>query len=97
MLVKRETKVMQPAREVVQTTEEVLCDVCKEKIDPYDTDDNWSRQRVKIGLEKVTSYPECGWREQTFIDICAKCFLEKVKPLLERELGVTFGESEENW
>lgn len=61
------------------------CDVCgKEMKHNYD--------EVEIEARIGDNFPECDCRDGYALDVCAECFLEKVKPCLEESLGVEFQE-----
>lgn len=66
------------------------CDICKQPIvgsnDPYRDDE------VTIEAKIGNIYPEGDMRTCAELDCCADCFADKVRPLLERELGVKFRE-----
>lgn len=66
------------------------CDVCKDEIRTAVLE----RADVQIQANIGDSYPEADLSTQYKLDCCAKCFLEKLKPLLEEQLGVTFQETE---
>lgn len=68
----------------------VRCDLCKEEIRCK----GFERGDVEIRANIGSCYPECDMSMQYKLDCCAKCFLEKVKPLLEEHLGVDFQETE---
>lgn len=66
-----------------------LCDICKEPIvnnDPYREDE------VTIEAKIGRIYPDGDSRDCFELDCCVDCFIDKVRPLLERELGVKFRE-----
>ncbi len=66
--------------EVPATTKEFVshttCDLCKEKIEsePYETD------HVTIEHRVGHCYPEDSYGERTEIDLCGKCFTERLLP-----------------
>lgn len=66
------------------------CDICKKEIRIR----HFERADINIQANIGESYPDCDMSVQYRLDCCAKCFLEKVKPLLEERLGVTFQETE---
>lgn len=68
--------------EVPATIKEVVdfvtCDLCGTKIDVrgYDVDD------VKVSHRTGSNYPEGGNGDETSVDMCGKCFDEKLVPWL---------------
>ena len=65
-----------------------ICDVCKREI----AQEHYRRADVDISAAIGDCYPEGDLSTTYELDCCAQCFLEKVKPLLERELGLVFRE-----
>lgn len=74
---------------VVKTT----CDICGEEIKTkqYEIDE------VTIQWKKGSSYPEGGSGETTILDICSKCFENKILPLLKDKLNITPRTEEWDW
>lgn len=69
----------------------VTCDVCRKPIQKVDVfDGNEVTVQALIG----SVYPECDSREVMELDCCVPCFVNQVRPLLERELGVKFRDRE---
>lgn len=74
--------------EVPATTREIIshvtCDLCGAKIetrDPYEVDE------VEIRHKTGSNYPEGGSGDEIHVDMCGKCFDEKLVPWL-RSQGV---------
>ena len=63
-----------------------FCDVCKEPIKEKDDDE------VEIIARIGNIWPENDSRSVRMIDCCTTCFKNKVRPLLETSLGVSFHE-----
>jgi len=71
-------------REVEVTIREtVTCDICGEGVRKgrYSYDTFEGECTMSVGH----SFPECGSRETTRVDICEKCFREKLIPWLQGE------------
>lgn len=68
--------------------EKEICDICKEK----DIDDfvSFDRSVVNINAKIGEIYPEGDMREGYIISCCDDCFLDKVKPLLEKAFNIEF-------
>lgn len=61
------------------------CDVCgKDMKDNYDD--------VEIEAKFGRNYPEFDCRKGYALDVCEECFLTKVKPCIEENLGIKFHE-----
>lgn len=82
-----------PKAEPVMRTVAVICELCKTKY----KDDDWGRKyyehleckaTLEIHLEEGTSYPEGGSFESQILDICPKCFKEKLVPWFISQGGV---------
>lgn len=71
--------------EVPATTKEIVsfvtCDLCGAKIKSYAYDVNEIEIRHKIG----SNYPGGGSGTETSIDMCGKCFEEKLVPWLRTQ------------
>ncbi len=66
----------------------VRCDICKEEIRTR----GFERADVDITAAIGDSYPEADFSTHYKLDCCAKCFLDKVKPLIEATFDVEFQE-----
>ena len=79
---------VRPAKEEKYIAE-VLCDICgaknpRQRWDLTDWgDDCYDLDEVEIRCRTGSSYPDGGFGEETFFDICPKCFKEKVLPALK--------------
>ena len=71
----------------------VICELCKTQY----KDDDWGRTyyehleckaTLEVHLEEGTSYPEGGSYESQILDICPKCFKEKLVPWFISQGGV---------
>ena len=73
--------------EIPAKTEKILskitCDMCGREIKR----EAYSAEEVKIKHRTGSSYPEGGVGETTYVDLCGKCFDEKLIPWL-RSQGV---------
>lgn len=72
--------------EVPATTREIVdfvtCDICGEKIN---RSDGYEVNEIEVRHKTGTSYPECGSGEETSVDMCGKCFDEKLVPWLRSQ------------
>lgn len=66
-----------------------LCDICKA---PLVSNYSYREDEVTIEAKIGSVYPEGDNRDCVELDCCVDCFTGKVRPLLERELGVKFRE-----
>lgn len=73
----------------IEYTCTTFCDVCKK---PIDSSDIYREDEVTIEAKIGNIFPEGDNRNVTELDCCLDCFRDKVKPLLERELGAKFHE-----
>ncbi len=75
-----------------ETVDFVTCDLCGEKIDVrgYDVDE------VEVRHKTGSNYPEGGSGDETSVDMCGKCFDEKLVPWL-RSQGAVPGTDEWDW
>lgn len=64
-----------------ETVDFVTCDLCGEKIDVrgYDVDE------VEVHHKTGSNYPEGGSGYETSVDMCGKCFDEKLVPWLRSQ------------
>lgn len=73
-----------------EVIDKVTCDlcgvICYGGYD-WDTKDSnaYSIEQTTIEYRKGTSYPECRFGETTTIDICPKCFIEKLIPWMKSQ------------
>lgn len=74
-----------PRYDITRTT----CDICKRDIEKGE---RFEVSDVNIELRSGNHYPDCNATTRTGLDCCEECFLTKVKPLIEKEFGVTFYE-----
>ena len=68
----------------------VVCDICQKFVDW--NDDSWDSNKVVVEAVLGSRYPEADCRQLYIIDICPSCFMEKVKPLIEKEFKTSFRE-----
>jgi hypothetical protein len=68
--------------EIPATTREyidfVTCDLCGAKIEEL----NYLVDEVEVRHKTGRNYPECGFGVETSVDMCGKCFDEKLVPWL---------------
>ena len=71
--------------DVPATTREYVshttCDICKEKIES----ETYVTDRVTIEHRSGSCYPEGSYGQSTEIDLCGKCFTERLLPWLTRQ------------
>ena len=90
-----ETKPETIERERVVATE---CDLCHTK----KTGDGWWGENAydvaetQVSCRWGSNYPEGGWGSEIEVDICLKCFKQRVVPWL-KEQGVAVVEKEWEW
>lgn len=90
-----------PAQESERVVSRV-CDICGCKAEGgdewsgsiYDIED--TEVTIKIQYETGTRYPDNGWSKKYEIDICPRCFKDKLMAWLE-EQGVNITEIETDW
>lgn len=66
--------------------DKVVCDICEGEI----KHPSWDDSKVRIEAVIGNRYPECDCRDLYIIDVCPNCFLEKVKPLIEKTFNIEF-------
>lgn len=68
--------------------DKTFCDICKKEIK------NGSWEQTEIRIEAIIGYiyPEVDTRTGCRIDCCKECWLNKIRPLIEKEFGVSFFE-----
>jgi hypothetical protein len=69
--------------------DKVICDICKNSIEP---ESNYDYSEVNIEAVLGSAYPDSDCRTLYIIDVCPNCFMNKVKPLIEKEYGIEFRE-----
>lgn len=83
-----EKKVAVPAHTRIET-DYIQCEICKS----LTTDagnwggDRYGVDRVTITLEEGNRYPEGGTITTTLVDLCPKCFRDKLLPWLQGQGG----------
>lgn len=65
----------------------LTCDICKEEIK---SQFGYENDEVTIEAKIGSVYPEGDHREVATLDCCVKCFENKVRPIVEEQLGVRF-------
>lgn len=88
---KHKRMVHHPARDeerVYKTT----CDSCGEEI----REDTYEVNEVKVSHKTGHSYPEGGSGEKIIVDLCGKCFDEKLIPFL-KSIGANPRTEEWDW
>jgi transcription elongation factor Elf1 len=71
----------------------VTCDICGSKIE---TESPYEVNEVKVCHRIGSNYPEGGDGTETSVDLCGKCFDEKLLPWL-RSQGAEPQESDWEW
>lgn len=73
MKYKKTIQIPATTREIIEA---VSCDLCGNKIENrgYETD------AVVVTHRSGVNYPDSGWGEETELDVCGKCFTEKLLP-----------------
>lgn len=80
-----------PARQEEQL-QKMTCDLCSAKLIAR----SYNINQVNISCESGKSYPEGGDKTTQCFDMCEKCFVDKLVPLLE-SWGMTSYETEIDW
>jgi hypothetical protein len=83
--------VIVPAKEE-QYLDYISCDLCGERVDSQ----GYNAEEVTIKHRTGCNYPEAGSGDETSVDLCGKCFDEKLIPWLE-SLGVKPTTEEWSW
>lgn len=60
---------------------ETTCDMCKKEI----TGSFYEADEVKISRNHGTQYPEASYTKKDYVDLCGKCFQEKLIPWLKSQ------------
>lgn len=76
----------------MDVVEKVTCDLCADEIESK----QFITDEAVVSHRKGTSAPEGGDIEETSVDICSKCFQEKLVPWLVSQ-GATPRTTEESW
>mgnify|MGYP000854857557 CR=1 FL=1 len=74
----REIKNQVVPEHTIEVVSKVVCDLCGEEIKR----EKFSAEEVIIKYTKGESYPDCGNGEDIEVDMCGKCFDEKLAPWL---------------
>lgn len=85
----KETKIVEEVIKKKVVVDKVICDICEQKIERENGFDN---SEVTIGAKIGSYYPEGDFRTGYVIDCCPKCFITKIKPLIEEEFNTEFRE-----
>lgn len=86
------------AEKKVQKLDKVLCDLCKkEGIEDYDGN-KWDKRfstinNTQIEYREGSNYPDGGYKETQYFDICDECFLTILKPYLESLGAICYTEN----
>jgi hypothetical protein len=80
-MMKHYKTILEPARERQYETH-TTCDLCGAKCA---SDENYYDDEVTIKRREGTNYPDCGWGTETDVDMCGKCFQEKLVPWLQSQ------------
>jgi uncharacterized protein YbbC (DUF1343 family) len=78
-------------REHVETKKfikNIICDVCKQDVRLFA--DSYDNSKIRIDGLIGNTYPEVDSRELYIIDVCPTCFLNKIKPLIEKTYKLNF-------
>lgn len=65
----------------VEEVDYITCDLCKEKIESK----TFAKEDVEISCIEGSNYPEGAWGTETTVDMCCKCFNEKLIPWLKSQ------------
>jgi len=76
-------KVLRPAYEE-EVLDHLKCELCEATTM---NEDDWGESgydvlETKVSIEEGKRYPNDGWGVETIVDICPKCFKEKLLPWL---------------
>lgn len=85
-----ERKIIEPKN----IEDKTLCDICKEEI--YEKGYEVSDATVEVEFGTNYGY-EGGEKTKLMIDVCEKCFKEKLIPLIENEYSIKFQKSQYDW
>lgn len=65
---------------------EIRCDLCNSIATNGDWNkSNWGVEEIEISYRGGNAYPECGDGVSYSIDLCPKCFKEKLVPWLNEQ------------
>jgi RNA polymerase subunit RPABC4/transcription elongation factor Spt4 len=67
--------------------ESITCDLCGDTTTSEWRKNSFDAVDTTIHMREGTQYPECGSFKDTEIDICPKCFKEKLIPWVESHGG----------
>jgi hypothetical protein len=86
-----------PTHEITEVSS-ITCDICKKtsKHADWDKNDFYEVLETEVSMRTGFNYPESDDTEEIRFDICPKCFMEKLVPLL-KELGAEPTKEEHNW
>lgn len=73
--------------EETTVVEKVICDICKKECHSNSV---YEASKIQIEAQIGEVYPEGDSRTLYIIDVCKDCFLDKIKPLIEENLGIKF-------
>lgn len=65
----------------------ITCDICKETTKTNWQNEHYDATETEIRLKTGNNYPEGGSGEETTIDICPRCFQEKLIPWVQSHGG----------
>ncbi len=77
-------KILEHVAEVVCDSR-ITCDLCGDANPPV----GWDQSEVTIDARLGNTYPEGDFRKAHEVDVCAKCFIDKVSPALAA-IGLVF-------
>lgn len=69
------------------------CDICGANCG---TDENYAIYEVTVKYREGSNYPDSGWGTETEVDLCSKCFTEKLVPWLKSQ-GANVVAKEWDW
>lgn len=81
----KHTKQKEIPAKTVTVVESVSCDLCGEKIT---TANSWDVAEVEVSCKTGYRYPEGGDTTTRSVDMCVKCFTDKLEPWLEQQGAV---------
>lgn len=84
----KEIKTREAHVEQKEYVDKIICDICEREC----KNGNWEINEIKIQANIGEVYPEADCRTFYIIDCCKNCFLEKLKPLVEKGLNCNFRE-----
>jgi hypothetical protein len=74
-------KAIEVPAQTLQSLTHVSCDMCNATIPnkPFEVDD------VEVSYESGNAYPDGRFTTTQFVDLCSKCFTDKLLPWLEAQ------------